>query len=397
MIVVIILRWIFGYIKFSAEGKFPERFVNLTARKGINIWKLRGEKNSVSGFAAIRDIKELSEAAEKTENRIHIIREYGLPYLFKKYRHRSGLLAGTLICAVLCHILSGHIWIIKINTPDMINEYEIRAVLREYGLYEGAKADSINVSEIINSISSSDRRISWMTINVMGTEAEINISPNLSEKIKKQETPKLSNMVSSADGTVTRVNVYKGTAKVQAGDGIRKNQLLVSGIVEYNNGKTVLFDSSAKVFAKTARTVSISIPSKINILSESECSDKTDVSVFGLTLPVTLNGDKEGLFTKKSSSKQLTILKNPIPVFINTEKWQEYKKQPVELTLSQAEELLKNKLCLYEFFMLSSAKDGTVLSRNIKVRKEKELYILTADYEIEEDVCKKNVIEFCAE
>ena len=93
----------------------------------------------------------------------------------------------------------------------------------------------------------------------------------------------------------------------------------------------------------------------------------------------------------------MTVLENPVPVFINSEKWQEYKKQPVELTLSQAEELLKNKLFLYEFFMLSSANSGTVLKRDIKIKKEKEQYILTADYEIEEDICKKSVIEFYSE
>lgn len=397
MIVVIILRWLLGYVSFAVEGKFPERFVNLTARKGINLWKIRGEKNSVSGYAGIRDIKELYAAAEKTENRIHIVREYGLPCLFRKYRQRCGLLAGTVICAVICHILSGHIWTIRISTPDMINEYEVRSVLKEYGLYEGADTGSINVSEIINSISSSDRRISWMTINIIGTEAEINISPNLSEKIKKEDPPKLSNIVSSADGTVTRVNVYNGTAKVKAGDGIRKNQLLVSGIIEYNNGNTVLVDSNAKIFAKTARTVSISIPSNITLLMENGSSEKADLSFFGIRLPLTLNGDKQGAFTKKSSSQQMTVLENPVPVFINSEKWQEYKKQPVDLTLSQAEELLKNKLFLYEFFMLSSANSGTVLKRDIKIKKEKEQYILTADYEIEEDICKKSVIEFYSE
>ena len=394
MIVVFIFRWIFGYVRFTIEGDFPERFVNLSARKGINLWKLRGDKKTISGFARTKDMEDIFTAANKTENRIHIIREYGLPYLIKKYRHRWGLLAGALACAVFCHILSSHIWTIRINTPDMINEYELRSLLKEYGLYEGARADSIKPSEIINSISSSDRRISWMTINLMGTDAEINVSPNLSEKISKNAAPKLSNMVSSADGTVTRVNVYNGTAKVRVGEGIRKNQLLVSGIIEYNNGNSVLVDSSARIYAKTARSVSISIPVKSTVFLKEEYTEKTDLSLFGITLPLSLNGNKEGAFTVKSLSEQMTVLGNPLPVYVNTEKWQGYKKQPAELTLPQAESLLKNKLCLYEFFMLCSTNRGSVIKRNINISKTEDNYILTADYEIEEDVCQKSVIEF---
>ena len=35
---VSIIRFFKGYVNFSASGKFPERFLNLTSHNGINLW-----------------------------------------------------------------------------------------------------------------------------------------------------------------------------------------------------------------------------------------------------------------------------------------------------------------------------------------------------------------------
>ncbi len=393
MIVVIILRWFFGYISFSVEGRFPERFINLAAKRGINLWKLKGTDEKVSGCARMSDLKSLRLIAERNGHKLHIERGHGLPHLIIKYRSRSGLLAGMIICIALYIYMSGSVWNITFTLPDSINEYEIRNTLKEYGLYEGARVKSINVDDIVNSISSKDRRISWMTINISGTDAEVNISPNISDRVKKNEGIKLSNMLSSADGTVTRVNVYNGSADVKAGDGIRKGQLLVSGIVEYNNGINVFTDSEAVVFAKTARRVRIEIPkSSYNVTAAGE-TEKNDISFFGLILPSSMHKEPEGERTVITERNQFSLLGHGLPVYSTKEKWQMYEKKPVTLTLSQAEKGLRNKLELYEIFMLAETDKGTVLKRDYSIKETKDSFVLEGTYEIEENVCQKVVIQ----
>ncbi len=388
------LRWLFGYIEFNITGKFPERFINAAAKQGVNLWRLRNNGDMLSAFARTGEYESILTAAQKSKNNIHIVRYYGLPYLIRKYRNRSGLAAGLLVFILFFRIMSGYVWRITIDVPDIINEYELRSTLREYGVYEGAAADSIDVPLIINSISSGDKRISWMTLNIIGSTAEVKVSPNLSEKLPDTKSPDASNMLSSSDGTVTRVHVYNGSAKVKTGDGIHKGQLLVSGVMEYNNGNSVLADSSAQVFARTLRKVQIKIPETYDTLQKTECETaKSDISIFGIRLPLSVKEDPTDICSKHTHSFQAELLGNPLPIYSTTELWQHYKKTPVKLDTSRAEELLSNKLKLYELFMIGSTKSGTILSRSFNIYNKDGFFILDAVYETEEDVCVKSEIE----
>ena len=50
MLIVLFFRWLFGYYEFTIEGKFPERFLNLASRNGINLWNMNGGKNKLKGL-----------------------------------------------------------------------------------------------------------------------------------------------------------------------------------------------------------------------------------------------------------------------------------------------------------------------------------------------------------
>lgn len=392
MMIVRVLRWLFGYIRFTVEGTFPERFLNVAARRGISLWGLTHTDGHLSAVTRQYHYPELTAIAEKTDTVLQEIQYGGLPYWLKRYRHRAGLLIGLILCGFGCHYLSGIVWSIDIRTPSLINEYEVRQMLREHGLSEGTPAKQVDVSGIINSISVNDRRVSWMTVNIMDTHAEVNISPNLSSVVQRQEPVPLSNMKSIADGTVTKVEVYHGAANVKVGDGIRKNQLLVSGLVEYTNGQVILTDCEAHIFAKTHRSVDIRLPKQYTQLQPQETVTKRDMTAFGLCLPLTVQGSPSGDYARQTKREQLTLLGHPLPIYITEENWQHYENVPVELTLPQAQKLLQQKLSLYEFFMLSDTQQGTVTNRSYTVKEEKDSFVLHADYEVEEDVCQKSII-----
>lgn len=394
MLVVRLLRSLFGYVDFMVEGRFPERFLNLAARKGLNLWRLNGKSGEITGSARKRDIPELEITAKKTMNRLHTIREHGLPCLIAKYRQRSGLLVGAVLFALFCGYMSGFVWSISFELPDMINEYELRSLLREQGFCEGVRKKELDIDGIINRSAILDNRISWMTINITGTAAEIKVSPNLAKNIQKQDTARSSNMRSKADGTVTRVKVKNGTAMVKAGDGISKGQLLVSGVMEYNNGMTLIVDSDAEIYAKTARSVDLSIPKSTDVFVPAGNEVvKSDMTLFGAVVPLSAEDTPEGLYTKRSDRKQINLIGTVIPVYVNTEKWKEYKKTPAAIDRQQAESLLKNRLAFYEVFMLSETSDSRIIRKHTALSESSECFILHADYEIEENVCERVGLE----
>lgn len=392
--VVAFLRWLFGWTEFEVCDRSPERFLNLASKSGINMWNFKSGKELFGAGVRNRDMKYLYQIAKKTMCEIHITRHHGLPFILKKYRSRCGLLIGMILWGILLKYFSGFIWNIQIIVPPSINEYEIRQELKEYGFFEGAKIGTFDPDSIENEISVKDNRISWITINIMGTDAEIKISPNLSLNIGNREKITASNLKSNADGTITRMEVKKGTAVVKVGDGVRKGQMLVSGVKEYTDGSSALFDSEAQIYAKTLKTVSVTIPKSYEILQKTNAFiHKSDINIMGLQLPLTLYGNPNGDYIMQSDKQQLTILGNGVPIYFLSETWRQYEKKPVRLTDGQAQTLLQNKLQFYELFMLYSADKASILSRKYTLSQDEEQYILTADYEIEENIAEKSIIQ----
>ena len=392
--IVFLLRWFWGWTDFEIHDKYPERFLNMAHKNGLNMWDMRNADGIFSAKTRTSNIKYIRQLAEKSMCDIHIIKNHGFLHTLNKYKTRFGLITGFILWGIAVKYCTGFVWNINITVPPMINEFEIRQELREIGFFEGARLDSLDTENIKNSLSIKDNRISWMTINIIGTDAEVNISPNLALNIDNKQKIPASNIFSNADGTVTRMEVKKGYSTVKIGDGIHKGQLLVSGVKEYTDGSSALFDSNADIYAKTFRTVTVSIPKSFETLrKQPDTFTKTDINIMGFALPLTLHGNPNGDYMKSSQVQQIDILNHGIPVYFTFETWQKYKKQPVHLTDKQAETLLKNKLQLYELFMVYSANKATVLNKTLTFSQNSTDYILTAEYTIEEDVAQKSIIQ----
>ena len=397
MLIVLFFRWLFGYYEFTIEGKFPERFLNLASRNGINLWNMNGGKNKLKATAKISDKENIIHFAQKSGTTHTIEKEHGLPYLCKTYKYRLGLLAGLVLGAVMCAYLSGFIWNIQINAPKGINEYEIRKELRELGFYEGIYYKTEDVSRYERLLKLNDDRISWISINIFGTNAVVEISPKqVSDKKDEKEDSQenaVSNLKSNADGTITRIEVQNGTASVKVGDGVRKGQLLVSGIMEYTNGNNVFADSEGKVYAKTATTITLTVPKTYNkITLNKNTVEKQEIEFFGIRLPACVNGSPSGDFYKTTEHYRATLLNNDIPIKLHTENWQGYECTKTTMNSKEAEQLLKNRLKLYKYFLVNSG-ENYILSENTKLTEDTKNYCLTVQLEIEKNICEKSYIE----
>ena len=86
MIAVFILRWIGGYFDFTVSGRFPERFLNLAAKNGVNIFKIKGSGDGISACAKISERKTIIRLAEKCGCSYCENREHGMPVLCRQYR-----------------------------------------------------------------------------------------------------------------------------------------------------------------------------------------------------------------------------------------------------------------------------------------------------------------------
>ncbi len=390
--VIKLLRWLLGWVEFEVKDTSPERFLNMAYKNGINMWNFKSGKELFGAGVRKSDLKYLYRIAERTMSELYIIAYHGLPFLLKRYRGRCGLIIGLVLWGAAIHYLTGFVWNIRVDVPSYINEYELRQEMKKYGMYEGARLDSFEEEYVKNALFASDNRISWITINVIGTEAEVKVSPSM--QTEQQEEMNVFNIKSRADGTVTRMEVRNGTAQIKIGEGIKKGQMLVSGVVEYTDGSSDLVNSEARIYAQTRRSITLTIPKEYEFWKKSmESTDKVSINIMGVELPMTLSGTLKEKYTMQLERQQLILLEKRVPIYFLREHFEQYEKQKVVFKEKQAKKVLKNKLQLYEFFMLYSAEKATILNSQYQFSSDKRNYILTVDYEIEEDVAEKSPIQ----
>ena len=210
----IIYLYIFGYINIEVEGFFIERFINICILKKIFLWKLERKSGTlIKVKISVSDFKKIREIALKTKCRVHIKNKKGIPFILNKYKKRKIFAITLLVIAILIFGLTKFVWNIEINVDGDVNESEVLELLEEEGIYEGALINKIDTDKITNKIRLERDDISWVGINLSGTNVIVNIvlATETPEIIDEEE---ICNIVSGKDAVIEKITVQNGTARV---------------------------------------------------------------------------------------------------------------------------------------------------------------------------------------
>ena len=107
----------------------------------------------------------------------------------------------------------------------------------------------IDKEKLINKIRLERNDISWIGLDIIGTNLKVSISESdLPPEIENPD--EICNIIADRDGEISQIVVQSGTAKVKVGDKVKKGDLLVEGIIEgkYTGQRQV--PSKAEIFAK---------------------------------------------------------------------------------------------------------------------------------------------------
>lgn len=229
-LIKIAISYILGYVRITVEGYYIERFINICISSKILIWNIKREKGGVKLFlnVGINDFKKLGQIAKKTKCKIKISRKRGLPFLLNRYRKRKifGIFLVILIALIMAS--SNYIWNIEIQIEDNEQIEGIEQELVEAGLTVGKNKNKITTSEIIQQIRLKRKDISWMGIELKGTNAIVKL-------VKAKEAPEIinendyTNIVANKSGIITKVVAQNGTAKVKVGDTVEVGTVLIEG------------------------------------------------------------------------------------------------------------------------------------------------------------------------
>ena len=279
-----------GWNKYRIDTKDAPSLLNLFMKYKIVYSRLyESDDGGVTFVCSPSAAMEMLLICKKNGIDVQELGRGGIPHLIWKNRKRFGFLIGAIIAISLMIISDDYIWDVRVIGNEHVTYTEVVNALAEYGIKVGEKINSIDVDRTESLVLLNSDKISWITINIEGTLANVQIRETYDSPTKQKTRP--ANVVASRDGVIDHLEIYSGSAAVSEGEAVRKGDLLISGIRDSKTDGFGITRSSGKVYAETERVFRIEIPFEYT-QKKVESSKKIEKSIifFGKELKVFKNG-----------------------------------------------------------------------------------------------------------
>lgn len=300
MLVLRFLRFLFGYVCFTAKGGFPERFINLCRHNGILLWELRNTDSVITACTDCVGYKKIRPVARKSGMKVRIKRKCGMPFFIERHSRRIGLLIGACFCAAAVMILSTRIWSVDVVGNVRVPSETIIGVFEELGVKKGAAGSKIDIGSTEIAALQKLPELSWLNINISGSAARIEVRETVeSPEIDGGDTTP-TDIVAARDGQIVIIRPFNGTQEQKIGNPVLKGDLLISGIKE-NKDLTVSFcKAGGYVVARTSRNISVTQNSRLKV--RKAVSQKKSYEIGFLSFSFPLGRSSDNAYGEKSEA-----------------------------------------------------------------------------------------------
>lgn len=186
-----------------------------------------------------------------------IINSKGMPEVLRTLRRRVGLLIGSVVCVFLIIFFSGIVWRVDVTGNETLSKSDVEEILSEHGFGVGSNIRRTDLKLVENNIMKDNGEIAWISVNMNGTVANVEIVESKSGKAKSKQS---SNLIAKRDGKIERIEAYNGRVAVSVGDVVRAGEVLVGGVYENEQGEYRTTRAEGEVYARTVREITVEIP-----------------------------------------------------------------------------------------------------------------------------------------
>ena len=267
---------------------------------------------------------------------------FGSPLYFHRYKLRWGLILGCAAMIFIVYLSSSVVWRINVIGNETLDDEIILEGLSQLDFGIGSYIPSVNVKILANEYLLSRDELAWMSINIIGNCVDIRVKESVypsREEADPNEEGLPSSIIAKEDGYIERIVLENGEIIRNVGSCVRKGETVVSGMVAKEDGSFYLVRSSAKVYAKTSHSFTVSIPLTQSVEKEIPLGVKQRRLVFFsrvFDLPFgsnTASGENE--YTK-SYTEYLTLPQgSSLPIGITTVNL--FRKESQEKAISEEE------------------------------------------------------------
>ena len=413
-----------GSVKVRIEGRGIERFFNIAAQRGIMIEKIetkeipaaehdrhdnRVEKNELENEerkqgktvcfqTSPKDFKRLKAIARKTNVLLRITEKHGFPFLLILGRRRSLWVGGLAAFFLLICLSSFYVWDISFEGNHRFTDETLLHFMATVPVQCGMRKSRISCTELEKRIRNAFPGISWVSAELTGTRLTIHLRENNRILQARLEPESPCELTAGTDGTVTRIIVRNGKARVKVGDTVKAGDVLVSGELPlYDDFETLVkinkVHADAEVYAKTTRTVEWKRPETKEIRAR---TGKRRRGIFFKLLDLEFcflmpDLKKESTWELFMEEFQLKLSKNfYLPVYGGILTAEEY--VPYEKVLTEAEISESADRYLNEYLQNFTEKGIQILGSDVRIERSESHWTIHGTLTVVEDIAKESPI-----
>ncbi len=385
-----LLRFLCGSVRFSAQGPFPERFINLAMRSNAALWDIKCDEDGFTASVVANRYKLLRSAARKTHMNIRLLSKHGLPFALLPYRHRVGFALGFICFCLTIWTMSNFIWIVEFPEADEELTAKLQSASYEAGIHPGRLRSSLDGEALSNLLEANVSELSWASVNIFGSRLFVDIR-EYEDFPEKPALDKPCNLVASKGGVVVDINPQRGFVEVQKGDVVAPGDLLISGVVDDAMGSVSLVHAMGTVTARTDYRFTETVPfEQTEPLTTGRSLTVRRLILFGIELPLYIGHEPEGQFVKSRTQSSLKIGSRELPVTYVEEYWVE----TAEMTHIISERDAVSRALENIDKRIKELGDIEIISRTENVERSKTSVTVTVDFTVHQNIAVEEIILF---
>ncbi len=392
MLAIKIWNYLKGYVIIRIEGLALERLLNLALTNDVYLWDLRRINYfQVEVCVSLKGLKVLEELIEKTGCKAEILNIKGMPQQLETIKKRKTFLIGFLLFFITTFILSSFIWKIEINGIEQTPKEDIVEYLSEMGINSGIHKSKVSEEEVKLLLINGYDYFSFIDVRLKGIKLIIDIKE---EDIPPEEVNKdyPANVVAKKKGVITKVIARNGEGVVKESQVVREGQLLISGVIQSQDGSYNLVHADGEVLARTSYDAKVSEPILKKIEKETgRVFTQRGIKVYkqGIMFIKDIPFDSYKEYVVEDNIFNIDFIDFPIKLI--RYEYRETELQEVKQNIDSLKKL--NQIKAIEIINKELAEGAEILSRDIIHEVEGNILNTRVVIETIEDIGKKIIID----
>jgi len=373
------LSEILGTASFKAEGANIYSFINSIRENGICCMSQVCRDGDFYGCIYIKDMKKLSVIADECGVSITYNSKKGMPVKAFRYRFRFGLIAGIFILFGFIFYLSNIVVSVEVCGNTGVTDEQIISALSDIGIYKGRFIADINFRSCEQRLRLSIPEIAWAGIRHTGSRVVVDITEaEPPPQMLSDDIP--CNIVAERDAQILSAEVYSGKLAKSIGSGVKKGDIIISGVIDDGGGHVLKKHAMGKIIARYNEEITFSQPlsSEGQVYTGEEVTKKY-FDFFGFRIPLFLRDAEFESYDYLETENSFMLFGNELPLGIVHSSYVPFEYKALSYSTEEADVLLQQQLALYEknFY---DAKNIEIENREIEVKSYADKMEYKAEY-----------------